>query len=330
MEKISVVIPCRNEEKYIEQCIQSFIEMDYPNEFIEILVVDGKSTDRTKEIIFNLKKDHPFIRYIENPDKVTPVALNLGIKNASNEFVMIASSHSTFSKNYISEVISELKRINCDGAGGVVITDVKNKSSKTLSICKVLSNKVGVGNSMFRIGTDNPMKVDIVPFGIYPKNLFYEVGFYNEKLIRNQDMEFSKRLLAEDKKIYLIPSAKSTYFARETFRELAMNNYGNGLWVLLTIYVTKKISSLSLRHFVPMIFVLSLLLPLILSVFIPELFFITIAALALYILTILFVTIKIKDGLTSYLYIFLSFITLHFSYGFGSIAGLFKIRKLFK
>jgi len=324
---VSIIIPCRNEERHIANCIQSLFDCDYPQKLIEILVIDGNSSDKTREIILQLQKRYDHLNLINNPDIYTSFALNLGLKNARNEFVMIASAHSTFAKNYISEIINSMERLDCDGAGGVLTTDVKIKTKKTLSICKVLSNKFGVGNSMFRVGTGNPLLVDTVPFGIYKKSIFESVGYYNVQLIRNQDMEFSKRLIANKKRIYLIPSAKCTYYARENYKDLAKNNFGNGLWIPKTIYVTKRLDSLSLRHFIPLMFLLSLLIPTLFMLKIPSLILISSSSLIIYLLTIIIVSFKIKDNSTNIKYIFWSFIVLHFSYGFGSLVGLFNLKK---
>ncbi len=330
MDRITIIIPCRNEEKYIADCITSFVNMDYPKSLMEVFIVDGRSEDRTIEIVNNFKSKYPFIQVLDNPNKFVPSALNIGIKKANTEFVMIASAHSTFEKNYISEVFNSIKSLNCDGAGGVLKTDVKNKTKKTLSICKVLSNSFGVGNSKFRVGTDKPISVDIVPFGIYRKAIFESVGFYNEKLKRNQDMELSKRMLEKGKKIFLIPSAKSTYFARETYKELAINNYGNGLWIPLTIYVTKKFSSLSLRHFIPMIFLLSLLLPLIMMIIEPFIGLVAFLSFISYSILLSIISLKLTDQSTSYFNILIAFLVLHISYGFGSLIGLTKLNYLKK
>ena len=175
---VSIIIPCRNEEQYIEECMLSFIEMDYPNELLEIIVVDGNSSDRTRSLIEKFQKTYPLIKLIPNPKTFTPFALNIGIKSASGNFIMIASAHSSFSKNYIKDLVQAFEILNADGVGGVMLTEAKNKTKKNLSICKVLSNKFGVGNSLFRLGTDQPMQVDTVPFGIYKKDLLIKIGLY--------------------------------------------------------------------------------------------------------------------------------------------------------
>jgi len=329
-KSLSIIIPCRNEEKYIAECLNSFLRMDYPKELMEIVVVDGNSSDNTRNIVREIQTGKDNIILLDNPDLYTPHALNLGIKNAKNEYIMIASAHSDFSKHYVRELMNAIDQFNADGVGGTITTDVRIKNKRTQSICKVLSNKFGVGNSMFRIGSDQPMRVDIVPFGIYKKDLLLEIGLYNERLIRNHDMELSKRLTSKRKNIYLIPTAECRYYAREKFFGIFKNNFGNGYWVPLTIYITKHLNSLSLRHFVPLIFILSLILPALLMFWLPVLGVIVAISLFSYFITIFVESVRIKDDSTSLGYIFLAFLTLHFSYGIGSLSGLFRINYLFK
>jgi glycosyltransferase involved in cell wall biosynthesis len=329
-KSLSIVIPCRNEELYIGGCINSFLKMDYPTELVEILVIDANSSDRTRRIVQEFQTNNKNIRLINNPHLYTPHALNLGIKNAQNEYVMIASAHSDYSEFYLSESLKAIDNFNADGVGGNLTTNVKNKNKKTLSICKVLSNKFGVGNSIFRIGSNEPVRVDVVPFGIYRRDLLIEIGLYNESLIRNHDMELSKRLISKGKRIFLIPSAKCTYYARENYFEIFKNNFGNGFWVPLTIYLTKQLNSLSPRHFAPFIFILSLILPIILMLWFPILGIISLVSFLTYFFTIIVQSSKLKDDSTSFKYIFLAFITLHFSYGLGSMLGMFRVDYLFR
>ncbi|MCK4661584.1 MAG: glycosyltransferase family 2 protein [Bacteroidales bacterium] len=330
-EGVSIIIPCRNEKCYIESCIDSLINSDYPNDLIEIVIVDGMSDDGTHNIIYKYKEKYSNVVIIDNEKKITPVALNLGIKAARFSYIMIASGHSSYPENYISVLLNELIKLDAGAVGGVLETRVKNDSKKGNSIVKVLSNKFGVGNSMFRIGTKKPILVDTIPFGIYKREIFDQVGLYDERLIRNQDIEFSKRLLSKKKKLYLIPDISCYYYARSSFAALAKNNFNNGYWNILTLYLTKTLKSLSLRHYVPGLFVISLIIFLILSFSVSYKFiFIFLSILVFYNLLILYFSYLLSEKNTSLLYIFLCFIVLHFSYGFGSVCGLFRFDKIFK
>lgn len=327
---VSVVIPCYNEENYIKTCVESLLQNGFPISDLEILVVDGESTDNTIKILTEIQKEYPQVKHINNAKKKTPFALNLGINNAKNEYILIASAHSSFDKGYIQELVNKITELKADVVGGVMETKVKNSTTTSQAIKQVLTNKFGVGNAMFRIGVNEPTLVDTVPFGLYKTSLLKSVGGYDKKLIRNHDIELSKRLLKQGAKIYLIPTTKCYYYARETFKGLSQNNYRNGKWNLLTVFITKDFNSLSIRHFVPLVFVLSLIIPLLVSIlFIPFAYF-SLAILVMYFFTIGLIVLKTFDlTKTTFLKGVWSFFVLHFSYGFGSLVGMFNFYKLF-
>ena len=325
---VSIVIPCRNEEKYIQSCIVSLLENGYPQDLLEIIVVDGMSTDKTKEKVLELKSNFEQVKWVENKQKKTPFALNIGINTASGEYILIASAHSSFDENYISILVEKMNSLKADVVGGVMQTAVKNETKTSLAIQSVLAHRFGVGNSMFRVGVEKYTEVDTVPFGLYKTELLKKVQGYDERLIRNHDIELSKRLLALGTKIYLIPSASCTYYARETWGALAKNNFNNGKWNLLTVYLTRDFSSLSLRHFIPLLFVLSLLLPIFGMIIHPLIGLLAVASLTLYSAVLLYFTAKMDKSKTDFIHIFLTFIVLHFAYGFGSLVGGVQLQKI--
>lgn len=326
---LSVIIPTYNEEKYISQCIESLLKQDYPEENTEILVVDGMSSDRTREIVKSYIEKYPYIKLLDNPHRIVPFAMNAGIENASGEFIIRLDAHASYPEDYFSALMKYAKRHNTDNIGGICITEVKNNTKKSWAIKKVLSHKFGVGNATFRTGTSNPQIVDTVPFGCFRRDVFERFGKYDERLVRNQDIELNKRITKGGGKIMLIPEITCTYFARETFTGLAKNNYKNGFWNILTVYYTKNFQSLSLRHFIPLLFVLSLFLPILLSVFYFNLFLFALLSLALYTFALLIICFSIsRHRVWKVFYLFPAFMLLHLSYGIGSIAGIFKILKL--
>jgi glycosyltransferase involved in cell wall biosynthesis len=318
---ISVVIPCRNEEKYIERCIRSIIDGTAPDISLEIIVVDGQSSDKTLEIIGRMKLEFPCIKIIENPRIETQFALNLGVKNASGTHVMIAGAHSEFPSSYIEILLNQMVELNADGVGGALKTDVLNKNRVSAAIMRILSHPAGVGNSKFRTGVSKPERVDTVPFGIYKKELFDEVGYYNALLKRNHDMEWSKRLIRSGKSIWLIPDVRCTYYARETYKTLASNNYMNGLWNILAVFITKSFRSLSLRHFIPFGFVASLIFSAVAGMFYLPALFIAVIIATIYLVSMSFFSIKLAGKDTRFYDVLWGFIVLHFSYGTGSIIG---------
>jgi glycosyltransferase involved in cell wall biosynthesis len=324
-KKISVIIPIYNEEKYIAKCLDSIIKSDYDKDKMEVLLVDGGSSDKTVEIIKEYQKKYPFFKLLHNQKKIVPVAMNIGIKNAKGEYIIRLDAHSMYPKDYFKKLIYYHRKLDADNVGGIVITEVKNKNNISNAIKNVLSDKLGVG-SAFRSGVKEIKEVDTVPFGCYKKEIFDKVGLYDERLVRNQDIELNKRIKKAGGKIYLIPDIKCTYFARETYKDLAKNNFNNGLWNILTAYYTNSLSSLSFRHFVPLIFVLSLIVAFLLGFFNKIFFYIFLFILLSYLTIISLRSFQIKKD-TTFFHQFLAFLVLHFSYGIGSLVGIFKVLK---
>ena len=323
---LTIICPIYNEEKYIARCIESIMAQDYPKDDLEVLFVDGMSTDRTREIIASYLPQCPYLRVLENPQKIVPYAMNKGISEAKGDVIMRMDAHTFYEPNYCSAIVKRLKELDADNVGCVCKTDVLNKTPKTLAICEVLSNKFGVGNSTFRTGIESVKEVDTVPFGCWPKRVFEKYGRFDVRLVRNQDIEFSKRIINGGGKIYIIPDTFCTYLARETFRRLAKNNYNNGLWNILTVYYTKQMKSLSLRHFIPLLFVLSLIIPTIVGVFWHPAWLLSAFVLFVYLLALGAVSAKLaKQKHLNFFYLLWSFITLHCSYGFGSLMCIFSL-----
>lgn len=323
MIEISIVIPCFNEEKYISECIYSFITNGYQVDAIEILVIDGGSTDSTLTKVHEINKAYPFVKIIPNPKQKTPFALNIGVLAAQYEYVLIAGAHAKYPVGYLDNLAELIQKPEIDIVGGSIKTCIKNKTSISAAIQFVLTNKWGVGDSQFRIGTNGLTETDTVPFGLYPKQLLVDAGLYNEKLIRNHDIELSKRLKQKGYRIWLTSELPVDYYARETYRALAKNNYGNGFWNAKTLLITRNFNALSLRHYIPLIFVSTVLFPLLLSLLWLPFLWVTIVTLISYLVFLFYVWIK-SDKQSQWVPSIIAFMVLHFSYGLGTGTGLIK------
>lgn len=323
---LSVICPIYNEEKYIAQFLDSILQQDYPKDDLEILLIDGMSKDKTRDIVADYTSKYPFIRIIDNPEKIVPCAMNRGIAAAKGDFIMRLDAHASYQPDYFSVLVKGLKRLHADNVGTVCKTDVLNKTPKTMAIREVLGNKFGVGNSTFRTGIDKEQEVETVPFGCWPKEVFEKYGKYDERLVRNQDIELNKRIIRGGGKIYILPDTYCTYLARETWHALAKNNYGNGKWNILTVYYTKLFSSLSIRHFIPLLFVLSLIIPLLLTLIWWPFALVSAASLLAYtgLLSIVSFKLAVQKKL-NFFYLIVTFFVLHLSYGWGSLVGIIKL-----
>jgi glycosyltransferase involved in cell wall biosynthesis len=325
MPKVSVIMPVLNEEKYIGKALDSLLKTSIPPGEMEILVIDGGSKDRTREIVEKYCQRYPFIYLLENPRKIVPVAMNIGIKRARGEYVVRVDAHSIYPVDYIAQLLYYLEKLNAHNVGGRVVAKMGNNTPTAIAITNTLKDKWGVGSS-FRTVTDSEIReVDTVPFGCYRKETLEKIGLYDERLVRNQDIELNKRLIQKGGKIYLIPSIEIGYFPRTTFKAFWKNNFLNGYWNILTLYYTGNFNSLSPRHFVPLTFVVTLVSSFLMGIFYSPFFYIFGIALGSYLLIIGIRSWKVGKNGTNLFYQFWSFLTLHFSYGIGSLWGIIEV-----
>ena len=322
---VSVIIPSRNEERFIGKCIDSLLAQDYPIDRLEILVVDGVSEDGTRTIVETYSRQYPLIRLLDNPLKITPCAFNIGIKNAKGDFIFIASSHSGYPRHFIRSGIEHLEKTGADVVGGPIITLPGADTYTAKSIALITSHPFCVGNSKFRT-TKKAGYVDTVPFGIYRKDVFHKVGGFNEKLARNQDNEMSDRIIKSGGRIYFTPDLTATYYNQSTISGLVRQAIKTGMWNIITLKISK--TALSWRHFIPLIFVVTLLT---FSILLP---FSTLARILLSVLLGLYGTaaavsafhIGLRSGMRYVWFLPLLFFLYHVSYGIGSLRGLIRLR----
>ncbi|MBM4235478.1 MAG: glycosyltransferase family 2 protein [Firmicutes bacterium] len=317
-DQVSLVIPVRNEAKFIEKCIQSVLKQDYPLEKMEALLIDGLSNDQTKEIIKKYNKEYPStIKYFENSKKTVPYAMNIGIRNAAGHYIIRLDGHAEYPDNYVSKCIATLKRTGADNVGGLLMT--RGSGTVGRAYAKVLSSVFGVGNASFRINASSGF-VDTVPFGAFKRSTFIKYGFYDERLTRRQDYELNYRIRKKGGKIYLDSDIKLVYHCRSTIPGILEQSYQKGKWNIITAKMS--LGTMSLRHLIPFIFVLSLLLLPILAFFVPFFKWLLLTELAAYLLLSVIFSFKLADGFKEAILIFLLYPLNHLAYGFGSIAGL--------
>ena len=327
---VSLIIPLRNEEKYINILLISILKQDYP--FFELLLIDGLSTDNTKEKIIEYSQKYNFIKIFDNQYKTVPYALNIGIKNAKGDIIIRLDAHAEYPANYISTLVYYLQKLNADNVGGVWETIPANNSLKAKSIAMALSSSFGVGNATYRLNSSNDeyLEVDTVPFGCYKREIFERIGYFDEQLTRNQDNEFNERLKKAGGKIFLIPSLKIKYYARENYSKLYKMFYQYGYFgPLVDIKLGRPTR---LRRYVPTLFVLALLLlPFAGLIFKPFLFIWFFVITVYSISSFIFATYECskRSILKLIPFVMWAYFVSHISYGLGYIKVVldFIIRK---
>ncbi|MEI6766185.1 MAG: glycosyltransferase family 2 protein [Bacteroidota bacterium] len=324
--KVSVIIPCRNEEAFIADCIDSLLANDYPHEFIEILVVDGLSSDKTIDIVKQYSEKFSFIQLISNPKKIFPAAVNAGFNASSGDVIMIAGAHAVYDSKYISASVRLQFELGADNIGGVLITKGKNENFIGKLITATLSNPFGVGNSTFRTGSDKVCEVDTVFGGCYRREVFETIGLFNENLVSTSDMDYNSRLRRNGGKIFLSPEIKVEYYTRSTFSRFMKNNFRNGFWV---IYPLRFVNTLpvSLRHLVPLGFFLGTAGLAFLGLLHFCFWWMLGGIGALYVLAAYYFSFSraAKGGIAGAFIQPFFFVLLHYTYGIGSVFALVKL-----
>lgn len=326
VRKVSVICPVFNEERFIEACIMSIIEQDYPQDMMEVLFVDGRSTDKTREIIERYMKQYPFIKLLDNPERIVPYALNRGLEAAKGEVIMRLDGHCTYPTNYISELVRYLYLLNADNVGGVWNTQPAKDTPVCQAIAQASSHPFGVGGSMHKIGASKIIETDTVPFGCYKREVFEKTGPFDTDLVRNQDDEFNGRLQNLGGKIYLIPQVIINYTARDTLCKMRKMYYQYGLYKPL---VNKKLGApATVRQFFPLVFLLGLIFGGIASIFSPYILHAFTTFLMLYLFIGIVVgsmsAIRMHQPLLALLMPYV-FFNIHMSYGIGYLVGIFNV-----
>lgn len=318
---VSVVIPMRNEEKYIGRCLESILATDFPLQEMEILVADGRSSDRSREIVTELASRHPEIQLIDNPKGIVPSGLNLAIRQSKGQFIVRMDAHSQYPSGYISACVRELSKGTADVVGGRLITRPGADTLAAKAIALLSQHPFGVGNSGFRLGWKG-CYVDTVPFGAFQRSVFDRVGLFQEALVRHQDFEMNSRIRRAGGKIFLSPDISLTYYNLPTFQQLMTRAFRDGVWVgraWMRFPIT-----FCWRHSAPLILLLALVLPLLANFIVPGAAMLSAATLLLYASLALASSIQIakRNGPVLLAILPMLFFSFHIVYGIGILTGI--------
>ena len=222
---------------------------------MEVFVVDGERR-RDSDIVQDYVNRHPNIRLIDNPARVTPLAMNLGIRQSRGEIIARLDAHSTCGPNYLAKCLATLRETGADNVGGLWRIRPRQDTPIGRAIAISLSHPFGSGNARYKTGIQARCEVETVPFGFYRREVFAEIGGFNEGLVRGQDLELNLRLRRAGGRIVLDPAIVLEYFARSDLRSNLRHNFADGFWITYALRFAKL--PVTWRHIVPVLFVLSL------------------------------------------------------------------------
>ena len=318
----SVVIPVLNEKNYIKDCLRTIIKQDYPKENLEVLFVDGNSTDGTRQILKSATEQYSWIRLLDNKRKIIPSAMNIGILAAKGIYIVRMDAHTQYSFDYISKCIETIKKTNADNVGGPVIAKGKTKTQRAVAAAYYSIFALG-GGDQYKENYEG--EVDTVFLGCYKREYAISIGLYDENMPRNEDDEFNYRIIKNKGRVYMTPSIRTEYYPRDSIIALAKQYYyyGEGKPTVLK----KHGKPARFRQIVPSLFVVFLLLGGIgsfLSIFIRVWY---ICGLLLYLLLDIwfsFTSTKIQHIDEKIRLLWIHFV-IHVSYGWGYLKGLLNI-----
>jgi succinoglycan biosynthesis protein ExoA len=316
---VTVIMPIRNEASFIERSLVAVLAQDYPREQLEVIVVDGESTDGTPDVVRRLMDVHSNLTLANNPGRIVPTAMNIGIKMAHGDVIVRVDGHTIIAPDYVRQCILALRRSGADNVGGRM--DARSSGNIGAAVAAATSSPFGVGGARFHY-SDREEWVDTVFMGTWPKEVFERVGLFDEEMVRNQDDELNYRILDHGGKILLCPEIRSVYYNRSTLRSLWRQYFQYGYWKVRVMQ--KHPRQVRFRQLVPSIFVASLGLSALGGFIWSPLWIALGLILVVYLLGLLLAVALLARSTSWKLVLILPvvFFVLHSSYGTGFISGV--------
>jgi succinoglycan biosynthesis protein ExoA len=331
---VSVVLATLNEGTYIRKSMTSLLEQETSDFDLEILAVDGLSSDGTREYLDQIAAADSRVKVLVNEKKRTPFAFNLGLREAKGEYVCIFGAHAVYQKDYIAVCLKELLAKGAGGCGGRVFAQAASDDLQARLVAHAMAHPFGSSRKSFR--TQPEGFVDTVGYMVVRKEALIAVGGYSEGLLRNQDNDTNQKLRASGHKIYCTWGTRCFYYTKETIRDLLVYAYRNGFWNVISF--KENSSSMGARHFIPFFFVIGLLSSLFVAIigafsstpfqvlFILPFLFILLLHLGAGTIAAFEVSVRQKNlGALLLPFVFFGF---HFAYGLGTLVGILKGAKV--
>ena len=257
--RVSVVMPVRNEGRYLARNLDAVLAQDYPPDRLEILVADGRSDDDTRDVIARYveraQREHgATVVLVDNPERVMPAGANAAIRRASGDLILLLGGHASLPRDYVRACVECLETSGADGAGGAI--ESVGEGWIGGAIAAAMSSPFGIGNSGFRTeGSGEPRLADTLPFPLFRRSVYEKVGLYNPRMVRHQDYEFNYRVRAAGGRMMLLPGLRATYHVRPSLTKLWRQYWQYGVWK--GRFVRRHPQSLRVRHLAPSLFALA-------------------------------------------------------------------------
>jgi len=326
MPKVSVIVPCYNEETTIGLLLEAVYQQTFPKKDMEVVIADGMSSDRTREKVTEFSKAYPelIIVLVDNPRRIIPAALNCAINASHGEIIVRLDAHSMPSTDYVERCVRELLANRAENVGGIWKIQPGKDHWIAKSISLAASHPLGVGDALYRYATE-AQYVDTVPFGAFRRELFDQIGLFDETLLTNEDYELNTRIRKSGGRVWLDPMIQSVYFSRSNLRDLGKQyfRYGYWKWHMLRRYP----ETLRWRQALPPAFVLSTATLFLLAPFFKICLILLGIVLLVYGLTLVIASWSIanqESDIRLLVGIPLAIVTMHYCWGSGFLWSLVK------
>lgn len=319
LPRVTIIVPCRNESKYLPRSLGSAVRQDYPPDRLEFVVADGMSDDGSADIAREIlaKTPHRF-EVIPNPARNTPAALNLCIEKARGDVIIYLIAHCELARDYVRNAVEILDRTGADVVGGTIET--RGATALGRAIALALSSAFGVGGVAFRTREGHSGFVDTVALGAYRREVFERVGPFDPEFIRNQDAELSFRITRSGGSIWLDRSLRSVYHSRPSLRSLWRQYFYTGASKLQILAKHRRMPAW--RHYIPATFVLATLAAAVTAAVTRQPLYLLLV-LGPYAAALLVASLRAsRREFGVWPCVVAAMIVLHFSYGVGSLFGL--------
>lgn len=327
MPVVSIVIPVLNEAAFIERCLESVLAFDLPPGIeTEILVLDGGSTDGTRDIVAAAMERNARIQLLDNPGRIQATALNTGIQRARGEYILRVDAHSTYRREYLRLCLETAQRSGADNVGGLFVTQARGSGYQAALVQALTTHRFGVGDAGFRVDAgEGP--ADTVPYGFFRREVFSRLGWFDERLERAQDYEFNRRIWAAGGTVWRNPAIRVYYYQQPTLaafyrkqllREAPYNAY---LWYLAPY-------AFAARHAITALFAAGVLGGIAVTLFSPVLAKVFGGVMALYLILALLSALQQAVRYRRVLHVVAlppCFFLYHFLHGVGVLAGLGRL-----
>jgi succinoglycan biosynthesis protein ExoA len=315
---VSIVVPARNEERHIGDCLEALQRQTYPHELLEILVADGRSSDRTPDLVRKASAGDSRVKLLENPSGRTAAALNIGIEAANGSVICRMDGHAIPADDYVERCVTVLQETRAWCVGGQM--QKVGATSVGRAIALAATSRFGVGDSTFHYATE-PREVESVFLGCWPREVFEKIGLFDTELVRNQDDELSYRIRRAGGSIWFDPGIRVRYFARDSLRGVFSQHRQYGRWKVRVFQ--KHPGAVRWRHLVPGAFVASLGSGLLTPIFVPF-GYLALAAGSAYVAAVAVVVARLRSthGDVRRTHLAGAFAAMHLGYGLGLWQGL--------